>query len=158
MITRIPIVLFIVVKHVGNFIIKPVKRKPVKKEIKLAASFTVADIPDGYEIYEESDFYVHGVKKRMKACIKWATGENLSLEFKREPSNKYDTEAIAVYGISSNGRRKIGYVAAELADDIVERELEYSIIPRLLSVEIEDIPFIKYEILINSEKYSASFQ
>lgn len=150
--------MFIAIRYIGSFIIKQGKKKSVKEAEKYTSPFTVVDIPRGYEVYEESDFYVHGVKKRIKACREWAAGDNLSLEFKREPGNKYDSEAIAIYGISSSGRRKLGYVAAELADDIVDRELEYSIMPRLLDVEIKETPFINYEILINSEKYRSSLQ
>ncbi|PHR57266.1 MAG: hypothetical protein COA44_06090 [Arcobacter sp.] len=117
-------------------------------------AFKVIDIPEGYEVYEDDDFFIQGVTYRMDACVKWATGENLELSFKREPNNKHDDNAIAIYGKSSTGKRRLGYVAAEIADELVYKELDDKIKPRLLSVEIKEAPFINYEILVESKAYA----
>lgn len=115
---------------------------------KTEKQFVVDEVLEGYYIYEDDSFFAHGVKHRFDACVTWAKGDNPKLAFKREPNNKYDSNAIAIYGISSTGRRKIGYVAAELADELVYEELDDKIKPRLLSVKIEDTPYIEYEILV----------
>ena len=65
-----------------------------------------------------------------------------------ENNNKYDSNAIAVYGKSSTGERKLGYIAAEIADDLVYNELDDKIKARLIGVEIKETPFIEYEILV----------
>ncbi len=164
------VIVVVLIYYVGNFLVrmvkgssnddtskgKKVKRKdeaPISKDIKHQDTFSIPDIPDGYIAFEDDSYYVAGVTFRMKACIEWATGSDLSIYFKREPKNKHDTNAIAVYGKSSNGRRKLGYVQAEIASEIVYRELDSDMKARLLGVEIKEAPFIHYEILVDAEKY-----
>ena len=125
---------------------------PIKKK----STFNVADMPNGYEVYEDSSFFIHGVKVRFDACLKWAQGENYQISFKRESNNKHDDNAIAIFGKSSTGERQLGYVAAEIADDLVYRELDNKIKARLVSVKIEETPFIEYEILVESKAYKDS--
>ena|GEM_PF-6997340 len=134
----------------------PDKDKKDNKEDRAESTFNVMNIPVGYEIYEDDSFFIHGVMHRFDACLKWAQGENHKISFKREANNKHDNNAIAIYGISSTGKKKLGYVAAEIADDLVYRELDNKIKARLLSVRIEETPFIEYEILVESEAYRAS--
>jgi len=118
--------------------------------------FEIDSILDGYEVYEDSTFFVQGVTYKFESCIKWAKGENHKIYFKREPNNKHDSNAIAVYGKSSTGRRKIGYIASEIADDLVYRELDDKIKARLINIEIKDVPFIEYEILVESKAYNST--
>lgn len=134
--------------------------RPDKEEasfhVQKKNTFNIDDTPDGYEVYENESYFVHGVTHRFKACLKWAEGNNHQISFKREPNNKYDSNAIAIFGKSSTGRRKLGYIASEIADDLVYRELDDKIKARLLSVEIKEAPFINYEILVESKAYSES--
>jgi len=129
----------------SNFSSKDDIDKAIKKVEK---AFSIDDVSSDYYVFEDDSLFVHGVKRRKQSCIEWAQGNNHKLEFKREQNNKYDSNAIAIYGISSTGKRKIGYVAADVADELVYQELEGKIKPRLLNVEIKDTPFIEYEILV----------
>jgi len=130
--------------------------KEKNSDVKKQSVFNVEDVPAGYEIYEDDTFFVHGVKHRFNACVKWAQGENHKIFFKREPKNKYDSNAIAIFGTSSTGKRQLGYIASEIADDLVYKELDDKIIARLISVEIKETPFIEYEILVKSDAYNKS--
>lgn len=144
------LLIWILVVTIGVYIYKKFFEKNIgkKKEIKRKSEFAINDIPSGYEVYEDDTFFVHGVKHRFNDCLKWAKGDNCQIYFKRENNNKYDSNAIAVYGKSSTGERKLGYIAAEIADDLVYNELDDKIKARLIGVEIKETPFIEYEILV----------
>jgi len=126
------------------------------EELKSESTFEVDNIPKGYVVYEDDSFFVQGVTFRFEACVTWAQGEGHKISFKREPNNKHDSNAIAIFGKSSTGRRKLGYVAADIADDLVYKELDKKMKVRLLSVAIKEAPFIEFEILVNSEDYLKS--
>ena len=168
-------VLYFVFREKSEDIIKsspppPLKSKPLSREtlkninqnmrdnnadsIKKEDVFTVTKVSNGYSVFEDGSHFIQGVTYRKQNCIDWATGDNLSLSWKREPNNKYDSNAIAIYGKSSNGNKKIGYIAAEIADILVYEELTKGMKVNLLSVEIKDTPFIQYEIWVKSDVYS----
>ena len=110
--------------------------------------------PLGYEIYEDSSFFIHGVSYRKNDCIIWAKEENLTLSYKREPNNKYDSNAIIIFGNSSKGKKKLGYIASEIADELVYENLIDNMKINLIDVKIEDgFPFIEYEIWVKSANY-----
>lgn len=109
------------------------------------------DIPDGYTVYQEQSFFVAGVTFRRDSCNWWISGKNLSLLFKREPSNSHDENAIAIYGKNDQGSKKIGYVNSDVAYDIVSDGLDKKIKPRLISVSVGDAHFIEYEILVKEK-------
>ena len=105
------------------------------------------EIPDGYCLFPDDlgedvivdfNFFVKGVHYRKKNIIKWATGKNLALTHRREPSNKYDPNAIAIYGTSSNGKFKLGYIDADLAEVLVETGLHKGMKLAIKDVEITD--------------------
>lgn len=105
------------------------------------------EIPDGYCLFPDDldndliadfNFFVKGVHYRKANVIKWATGEDLALTHRREPSNKYDSNAIAIYGTSSNGKFKLGYVDADLAEVLVETGLNKGMKLAIKDVEITD--------------------
>lgn len=151
------LIIWIIIVTIGVYIYKTYfeknKKNNVSEAIHKKSVFKVDDIPSGYEVYEDNTFFIHGVKHRFKECIKWAQGENLKISFKREPNNKYDDNAIAILGTSSTGKRQLGYIEADIADDLVYRNLDDKIIARLISVKIKEAPFIEYEILVKSDAY-----
>lgn len=151
------LIIWILVVIVGVYVYKTYfeksKKEKLNNSIKKQSSFSIEDIPDGYEVYEDDTFFVHGVKYRFNECVKWAQGKNLKIFFKREPNNKHDNNAIAIFGTSSTGKKQLGYIASEIADDIVYRNLDDKIIARLISVIIKETPFIEYEILVESNAY-----
>lgn len=124
----------------------------IKKNTKKKKNFDIIEIPRGYEVYDS--LFVQGTSFRKDDCIKWATGENHSIRFKREPNNNHDSNAIAIYGESTNGIFHLGYVASDIAEELVDYELDDKIIARLISVKITTNPFIEYEILIESKDYA----
>lgn len=130
---------------------------PIKKK----STFEIPDTLDGYMTYEfedDDEFFVHGVQYRKKAVLEWAQGDNHKLHARREPSNKYDSNAIAIQGESSGKKRKIGYIATEIAEDLVDKGLDRKLKFQLLNVKITDDVnpdsefdmsiLIKYKILI----------
>lgn len=130
------------------------KRGTRQKETRIQkrTTFEIKDVPDGYAVLEDGSFFVHGVTFRIKQCIDWASGKNLEIYHKREPKNKYDENAIAIYGKSSNGKRKLGYIEKEIAYDLVSDGLDKDMKIRLLSVKITDeAPFIEYDILVKED-------
>ena len=149
-------------------LIKLLSGKTQKEEalpINNNSTFEIPDVPDGYRVYEfeddDDEFFVHGVHHRKKAVLEWAQGKNLKLYTRREASNKYDSNAIAIQGESSGKKKKIGYVAAEIAEDLVDKGFDRKLKLQLLDVKITDDVepdsdfdmhiLIKYKILIPSK-------
>ncbi len=124
------------------------KNEPQPKKEAVEIPINLEGILDGYTVYQDQSFFIAGVTFRRDSCEWWVNGNNLSLSFRREPNNKYDDNAIAIYGKNDQGSKKIGYVEADIADDIVSNDLVKKIIPRLLSIRVGEAHFIEYEILI----------
>ncbi len=116
--------------------------KQTKKQvtIKTEVSDGYCLFPDdiGDDVIADFNFFVKGVHYRKKNIIKWATGEDLALTHRREPSNKHDPNAIAIYGTSSNGKFKLGYVDAELAEVLTETGLHKGMKLAIKNIEITD--------------------
>lgn len=127
----------------------PEQTKNIKsKKESVSIQISVEDIPTGYYVFEDQSFFVAGVTFRPQNCDWWVSGKNLSLSFKREPDNRHDENAIAIYGKNDMGSKKIGYVSSDIAFDIVSDGLYKKIKPRLISVAVGDAHFIEYEILV----------
>lgn len=127
------------------------KNEPQPKKEAVEIPIDLEEIPDGYTVYQEQSFFVTGVTFRSDSCNWWVNGKNLSLSFKREPSNSHDENAIAIYGKNDQGSKKIGYVNSDIAYDIVSDGLDKKIKPRLISVSVGDAHFIEYEILVKEK-------
>lgn len=154
--TYILIVLFIIYLSIKLF-----QSSKGRNEIRKKSTFEIPDIAGEYKVYEFEDndeFFVHGVQARAKNVIDWAKGKNLSIYAKREPLNKFDSNAIAIYGQSSNKKRKIGYIATEIAEELVDKGYDKKLKVQLLDVKINNNTdaelefdlniFIEYKILI----------
>jgi hypothetical protein len=89
-------------------------------------------IPQGLQIYEDW-VQVAGVRYRRQEVAAFARSKNLWLELEREPTNKYDENAIKVKGCSrgffGTKRHHIGYVPGDLPKTIVEGN--FTVQPRL---------------------------
>lgn len=90
-------------------------------------------IPKGYQIYQ-AGLIVAGISFKKENAAKFFASSNHALEFKRDPANQYDKNAIEVIGVCDAGRYPIGYVEAALAKYLVDRSLEGVVRPRLMRV------------------------
>jgi hypothetical protein len=95
----------------------------------IAETKYVVDAPEGYKKLG-ARMKVEGafVAERSPDHRRFARGTNHRLQFKAEPDNEYDKNAIRVFGAVNEGRRKVtrldlGYVPADVAKVIADREL-----------------------------------
>ena len=111
------------------------------------------EIPQGLQIYEDW-VQVAGVGFRKQEAAAFARSKNLWLELEREPTNKYDENAIKVIGCSrgffGTKRRHIGYVPEDLAKTIAESN--FSIQPRLKYTYVGESGFVEIEFQILGPK------
>ena len=112
------------------------KQETIKTEISDGYCLFPDDISE--DVIADFNFFVKGVHYRKKNIIKWATGKDLALTHRKEPSNKYDPNAIAIYGTSSNGKLKLGYIDADLAEVLAETGLYKGMKLAIKNVEITD--------------------
>lgn len=79
--------------------------------------------PLGYQIFMER-IHVAGTSHRKKEVIEFANSQNSTIEFERDPQNRYDKNAIKIIGLSVIARNvkrwHLGYVPKELAAAIIE--------------------------------------
>ncbi|WP_341503440.1 HIRAN domain-containing protein [Gallaecimonas sp. GXIMD4217] len=102
----------------------------MKKDYHLADQ----PIPDGFQIYEER-LDVAGISNYKKAASKFIRGNSPSLLLAREPTNKYDKNAIMIIGCYKGFMRTkkvhIGYVPKSVAKLMCEFGFQ-AFQPRLL--------------------------
>jgi hypothetical protein len=93
---------------------------------------------------------VAGIQHCRDDAIAFIKGKDQRLEIDREPKNKFDPNAIAVFGITKgffgSKRRKIGYIPAEIAKSIAAESAFSSISPRLRQVRLGDDGFCAVEL------------
>lgn len=111
-------------------------------------------IPEGHQLFD--GFEVSGMQHRLPAAIAFIKGKDHQLKLVREPRNKFDPNAIAVYGISKGlffgKERHIGYVPAESAARIVASGLLSVLKPRLRNIYLSDRNFALVEMDISGPK------
>jgi hypothetical protein len=103
-------------------------------------------IPEGFSIFEER-LSVAGISYRKHDALAFCHASNPYLEFKHEPSNSHDQNAIQIWGCWDGfiwqKRRLIGYVPREVSKSVVNVGLEYLILPRLLKTYASDDDFVE---------------
>jgi hypothetical protein len=112
------------------------------------------EIPDGMRIFAH-DEEVAGVQYRLSNAKAFAKGRDHQLRLEREPSNRHDPYAIKVMGIYkgwfSSHEVHIGYVPADVAKSIAEREMFSRIRPRLKNIwwggYVRDFIIVRFDIL-----------
>lgn len=87
-------------------------------------------IPSGFQIYA-ARVSVAGLKHRKEDGQRYIRSTGQSLAFEPEPTNSYDPTAIKVIGTSDSGPCFLGYVPAEIAEQIVGSGLTEAVQPRL---------------------------
>jgi hypothetical protein len=112
------------------------------------------DIPEGMSIFF-ADEEVAGVQHRLSNVRAFASGRHHALRLEREPNNPHDPNAIKVIGIYKGWffthRVHIGYVPAEIAEEIAERNLFSQIQPLLKNIwwggYVRDYIVVRFDIL-----------
>jgi len=93
-----------------------------------------------YKTYEQAG--VAGLQHNIENCNKWLKNsdeKSLDLFFEREPNNKFDKNAIAIYGKSNRyDKIKLGYLASFRAKEIVEDDLFDYVIPSLPEIQYDE--------------------
>jgi hypothetical protein len=112
------------------------------------------DIPEGMRIFAE-DQEVAGVQHRIRNVMAFAKGSNHDLLFERDPSNPHDPNAIKVIGTYKGWfvwrSVHLGYVSADMARLIAERNMFSEIRPRLRNIwwggYTQDYIVVRFDIL-----------
>lgn len=125
---------------------------PENVSVKIDRVFEPA-IPPGCHVGAES-VTVAGSSFKKKACIRFSKGPDLTLQFKREPRNEHDANAILVLGRFKEGNdtylAKLGYVPQKLAAQVAEQKL--TVLPRLRLLRIRgDWITIDFDLLVVAE-------
>ena len=104
------------------------------------------EIPDGFQIFA-AGLEVAGLRHRRSDAARFIRGKELWLELEREPSNKYDKNAIKVFGCRKvfcwTKRFFLGYVPRDVSASIVERGVWGKVVPRLLKTYLGDDGFVE---------------
>jgi hypothetical protein len=97
---------------------------------------------------------IAGINYRFNNAKKIFTNEDVYIVFEKEPNNKYDKNAIAIYGVNENKKEHIGYVDKETARFIAENNLYDFVAPNLKFIMIgyKKVLISDYQILIKKEK------
>ena len=90
------------------------------------------DYPEDLQIYVHAE--VAGISFRKNDALIFANARNQTIEMEREPGNKHDRNAIAIYGVCHRGRAMIGYVPKEIAAHIARSGMFDLLRPRLARV------------------------
>lgn len=110
------------------------------------AEYHLPAIPDGYQIYEER-LEIAGLAHRKADASRFVRGKHKSLEWERDVSNSYDTNAIKLLGrykyLFMSRCVFLGYVPRAVAKTIVERGLWGEVRPRLLKTYISGAGFVE---------------
>ena len=114
LITLITIVLII------KFILSLFRRSNAQDEDGEISKRFSGNIPSGYQIYI-GNVSLAGIKFHKTDAIHFIKGENHSIELVRDPTNKYDANAIKVMGVSSGCKYHIGFIPADLAKELVSK-------------------------------------
>lgn len=113
-------------------------------------------IPTGYQLYEAEYIQPKGIHYRKENAIRLVDGEEVGLEFQREPDNPHGRSAIMVVGGIRQGtdieRVHIGYVPHNLAERIVLNGFADEVRPRLRKIYVSDAGFIEIEFQIIGPK------
>lgn len=112
------------------------------------------DFPEGMSLFF-ADEEVAGVQHRLPNLRAFAKGRNHALRLEREPNNRHDPNAIKVIGIYKGlfftHRVHIGYVPAEIAEEIAEQNLFSQILPLLKNIwwggYVRDFIVVRFDIL-----------
>lgn len=108
------------------------------------------DIPEGFRIYYK-EFQVAGVSYRRKELSSLLDGKEIEFRLVAEPSNEHDKNAIKVIGSRKSmfGKMKhyhLGYVPAEIASDIAQRQCAEVMMVRPKNIWVGDSGGIKFVI------------
>lgn len=119
-------------------------------------NFSPDSSPDS-SVYQTT--LVSGIFFRKSDVRGFFEGADHRLEFEREPSNKYDKNAIKVIGISSQKRFFIGYVPKEYARQVVDASLDGIVQPRLRRIfcNSQDFYEVRFEI-VGPSKFKKQYQ
>jgi hypothetical protein len=116
-------------------------------------------IPDGHQIYADR-LEVRGVAHRKMNAVAFVSGKrDHALELEREPSNKYDPNAIKIFGVWRGWflrhRVDVGYVPREVAAVIAELDVFEVIRPRLARTYLSSRGFVDIYFEITGPKERA---
>src|SRR5438105_4080604 len=102
-------------------------------------------IPAGHCLFA-SDLEVSGIQHHKADALSFAHGKEHSLEFVPEPDNPHDRNAIAIWGSYTGWllrhRVHVGYVPADVAKALGERNLIASTLARLKNIWVSDEDFV----------------
>lgn len=100
------------------------------------------EIPAGFQIFED-DLQVHGLnveaqegRERRKALVDLFKngGGELEFDFESDPQNHHDKNAIKFIAKSNGRKYHVGFVPAEIAQEIAEKGFSGRVQPRVMSV------------------------
>ena len=101
-------------------------------------------IPKGHRIFC-GDVEVVGIQHHQHGAISFIKGKDHEIVLELEPRNKFDPNAIIVYGITKGffGRKvnKVGYIPAEVSKIIAEQSMFTQLAPRLRNLYMNDDGF-----------------
>ncbi len=101
-------------------------------------------IPKGHRIFC-GDVEVAGIKHHRDEAIAFIKGKDHEIVLELEPRNKFDPNAIIVFGTIKGffGRKvkKVGYIPAEISKIIAEQSAFSQITPRLRNIYMSDDGF-----------------
>lgn len=111
-------------------------------------------IPAGHQLFDNCE--VAGIQHRQENAAAFIKGSNPELELVREPRNKFDPNAVAVYGISKGWllrkRRHLGYLPKENAAKAVQSGFFEEMTARLRRVYLGDNGFTAIELDVTAPK------
>jgi hypothetical protein len=159
-------VIFIAVALIIKFII-PLFRKPTTQDIDALVTKQISNsdaiggvvskrfsrnIPTGYQIYM-SNVSLAGFNFYKSDAVNFIKGKDHSIELERDPTNKYDANAIKVIGVSSGRKYHIGFIPADIAKMLVTRGFDKNILARLTNLYLTNTDYlnIEYDLLIPRE-------
>ena len=105
-------------------------------------------IPTGYQIFAKN-LLIAGIQHRKVEALKFARASNQELSLQRDPSNKFDPNAIKLIGLSGATEYFIGFLPKELSAQIIGTELFDSLKARLGRIYISKNDFldIQYQVI-----------
>lgn len=101
-------------------------------------------IPNGYQIFAQ-DLPVAGMFYRTEEAMNFAMSSNQELMLEREPSNKFDTNAIKLIGLSGATQYFIGYLPKELSAQIIGTDMFEKVKARLASIHLSGGEYLDIE-------------
>ena len=105
-------------------------------------------MPSGYQIFAKN-LPVAGMQHRKDEALKFARSNNQELSLEREPSNKFDPNAIKLIGLSGSTQYFIGYLPKELSEQIICTGMYETVKARLGRIYISNNDYleIQYQVI-----------